>query len=331
MLNRRQTLWGLGATPLAVTAGARTASAWEGFVSIGGIEQWLSIRGASADSSVLLFLHGGPGEAMSPFASMLAPWEREFTVALWDQRGAGRTFGRNRDGQGEISLDRLTADAIEVADHLRQRLGKAKIVLVGQSWGSILGWTAVHARPDLFSAFVGTGQSVSWSRALLAQEDHARTQAKDDPEALAALDAARRLPIDDPQRGAPLRRWIMPPSDLAFLDTQRRFLGPPPLPEHGEVADWVEGFGRSAEALTPAVLAFDAYASGPEAGVPVIAIQGRDDLVTPTEVVRRFVTDLGAPAKAFATIEGGHFACYTNARGFASALAEHVRPLTDRP
>lgn len=61
----------------------------------------------------------------------------------------------------------------------------------------------------------------------------------------------------------------------------------------------------------------------------MIVIQGRDDLVTPTAVAEQFVADLRAPSKAFIVIEGGHFACYSNAEGFASALAESVRPLAD--
>src|SRR5437868_8485040 len=32
----------------------------EGFVPIGGIEQWVSIRGADRKNPVLLLLHGGP-------------------------------------------------------------------------------------------------------------------------------------------------------------------------------------------------------------------------------------------------------------------------------
>lgn len=331
--DRRRLLQMLAAAPLlGCTTAPRAATqriAHDDFVRIGGIEQWLSIRGASAEAPILLFLHGGPGEAMSPFASMLAPWERVFTVALWDQRGAGKTFGRQRDAQGEMSLSRLTADVLELAEHLRHRFGKRKIVLAGQSWGSVLGWNAIQTRPDLFSAYVGTGQGVSWSRSMHAQELYARAQAEaaHDSEALAALEAAQRLPLSDTTRTNPLRRWIMAPADQDFLAAQRKFTGAPPFPETGDVADWVGGFIFSSQALTPDVLAFDAYATGPSAEIPVVMIQGRDDHVTPTDVVAQFVADLRAPSKALVLIEGGHFSCYTNAITFSSALAEHVRPL----
>lgn len=228
-----------------------------------------------------------------------------------------------------MTLEQLVSDAIEIADHARRELGKDKIVLAGQSWGSIIGWQAIRARPDLFHAFVGTGQAVSWARTLASQEAYARVQAQaaGDEEALAALETAKKLPADDFNRTAPLRRWTFTDADLVFIEMQKNFVGAPPIPEDGEVADWVNGFGFSAEALSPNVAAFDAYKSGPKADIPVVLIQGRDDRITPTDVVAQFAKDLHAPAKVFAEIEGGHFACYTNPEAFAAALATHVGPL----
>src|SRR5687767_15663033 len=87
----------------------------EAFVRIGGIEQWISIRGQNVDNPVILVLHGGPGVSNAPFAPAFVPWEKDFTVVEWDQRGAGRTFGRNgAQLTGTLSIDRLTQDGIEL-------------------------------------------------------------------------------------------------------------------------------------------------------------------------------------------------------------------------
>jgi len=62
-------------------------------VAIGGIEQWVTIRGWDRDNPVLLFLHGGPGDVTSHWTfGLFAPWEKQFTVVQWDQRGAGKTL-----------------------------------------------------------------------------------------------------------------------------------------------------------------------------------------------------------------------------------------------
>lgn len=62
----------------------------EMFVRIGGIDQWITIKGDDRNNPVVLFLHGGPGDALSPFAdAMFGGWEKDFTCVQWDQRGAG--------------------------------------------------------------------------------------------------------------------------------------------------------------------------------------------------------------------------------------------------
>ena len=130
------------------------------YVEVGGIQQWITIRGEDRNNPVLLFLHGGPGAATNPWGyAGFRLWLKHFTVVQWDQRGAGRTFGKNRDAPTQdITIARMTQDGVELADLLRKQLRKDKIILVGHSWGSTLGVHMVKARPDLFYAFVGTGQ-----------------------------------------------------------------------------------------------------------------------------------------------------------------------------
>ena len=56
-------------------------------VRIGGIGQWVEIRGQNVNNPILLFIHGGPGIAFIPLAgAWQASWERYFTVVQWDQR-----------------------------------------------------------------------------------------------------------------------------------------------------------------------------------------------------------------------------------------------------
>ena len=61
------------------------------FVTVGGIDQWIQLRGEDRDNPVLLMITG-PGVAFSPLAPFFSPWERDYTVVHWDQPGAGATF-----------------------------------------------------------------------------------------------------------------------------------------------------------------------------------------------------------------------------------------------
>jgi pimeloyl-ACP methyl ester carboxylesterase len=123
----------------------------ERFVGIGGIDQWISIRGEDQSNPVLLVIHGGPGSCYSVFTPHLRAWERHFTVVQWDQRGAGKTFGRiGSRSRGEISLRQLACDGIEVAEYVRARLRKDKLFLLASSMGSTFGLQIARSRPDMF-------------------------------------------------------------------------------------------------------------------------------------------------------------------------------------
>ena len=129
-------------------------------MKIGGIEQWVTIRGEDRANPVVLVLHGGPGDATNPWGyAGFRIWLNTYTVVQWDQRGAGKTLGRNgRASVDTVTIDRLVQDGVELADTLRTSLRKDKIILLGHSWGSVLGVLMAKRKPDLFQAFVGTGQ-----------------------------------------------------------------------------------------------------------------------------------------------------------------------------
>jgi pimeloyl-ACP methyl ester carboxylesterase len=135
------------------------------YVPIVGIDQWVQIGYSRPGFPILLYLHGGPSGTSVPAAAAWKPWEEHFTVVHWDQRGAGRTFGKNGEaGFGRLTVDRMVEDGIEVAEFLIELLQQPKILLVSDSWGSALAVFMLKRRPELFSAFVGTGQLVNMRR-----------------------------------------------------------------------------------------------------------------------------------------------------------------------
>lgn len=130
-------------------------------VEINGHDQWLMIRGNSADNPVLLFLAGGPGGfEIGTMASEAKPLERDFVVVTWEQRGTGKSYAGFEPGES-VTLDNAVADTLDVTEYLRDRFGVGQVFLVGNSYGTLLGVRAVQERPELYAAFVGTGQMVS--------------------------------------------------------------------------------------------------------------------------------------------------------------------------
>src|SRR6201988_1340199 len=62
-------------------------------VRIGGIDQWVSVRGNDRRNPVLLYIHGGPGYVSIPMSWWFPrDLEEYFTVIQWDQRATGKTY-----------------------------------------------------------------------------------------------------------------------------------------------------------------------------------------------------------------------------------------------
>ncbi len=130
-------------------------------VKLGGAEEWVTIRGKDSRNPVLLFLAGGPGGSQLVTARRaLTGLEDHFVVVNWDQPGAGKSF--DAVDRSKLTPDRYITDAHELVLNLRKRFGKEKVYVLGESWGSALGIMVVQRYPELFQAFIGTGQMVAF-------------------------------------------------------------------------------------------------------------------------------------------------------------------------
>jgi len=303
------------------------------YVRIGGLEQWITIRGEDRKNPVLLLLHGGPGDATNPWGyAGFRNWLKYFTVVQWDQRGAGRTFGRNGEAAAStITVDRMVRDGVELAELLLKRLQKDKIVLLGHSWGSILGVFMAKARPELFYAFVGTGQVADPRRnyaaaysALVEKASH-----EGNSRALHELNEVGPPPYKDGKGFAVQRKWsnLFEGAD-AFIASMLGFALTAPGYSLGDINDWFEGQSVSGEHLVPQTSGLDPKLLGGEFAVPVFVIQGTEDFTTPTSLAKTYLNSVHAPSKAFATIDGaGHFAVFTKQDLFLKELRARVLPL----
>jgi pimeloyl-ACP methyl ester carboxylesterase len=302
-----------------------------GFVPIGGTEQWIEIRGADRSRPLVLFLHGGPGEAQSPLLSMFTTWEERYVVAQWDQRGSGKTFSKGGTATPNMTLEQIARDTVEVTQHVLTELGRRKLILVGHSWGALLGLRVVRLRPDLFHALVATGQPVSGREIIEGMRQSAirRAQNAGDSQAVAALTALGPADYSDIGKLGIVFRWTepFPPVDRDYLAKQIALIRPDGNARNPAADNWFAAREFSLSRLMQTILDFDARADGYDIPVPYFLIQGSGDKQTPTALASAFADQVRAPAKGFTTIDGGHFACFTNPTGFLDALDADVRKL----
>lgn len=133
-------------------------------IAIGGVQQWISIRGEDKRMPVLLFLHGGPGTSqMALIGDYQVELEKHFTVVNWDQRGAGLSYNKQVTKE-TMTIEQLLNDTIELTNYFRKEFKHEKIYIVGHSWGSILGLLAINNHPELYHHYFGVSQVLSMSK-----------------------------------------------------------------------------------------------------------------------------------------------------------------------
>lgn len=301
------------------------------YVQIGEIEQWIQFNAGGRENPTLLYLHGGPGGTSVPAAAAWKSWEDHFTVVHWDQRGAGRTFRRNGEaGCGTLTIDRMVKDGIEVAEFLIARLSQPKILLVGHSWGAALAVFMLQRRPELFSAFVGTGQLVNMRRneEYNYQRQLDSAQCRGNQQALEALRAIGPPPYSDFSSLLTLRQWtdVLTEGDGDSLQPRPTPLAPDFTAE--EVPSMQQGAEFSRRQLLGELNAIDLHSLTTSFEMPIFFFMGTHDQQTPIELAEEYFAAISASHKGFVRFEGcHHFVVMNRPDLFLRELLARVRPL----
>jgi pimeloyl-ACP methyl ester carboxylesterase len=307
------------------------------FVSIGGIEQWITIRGQDRANPVVLFLHGGPGDVTNCWTfALFAPWQEHFTLVQWDQRGAGRTLRKSGPAIAPtLTVDRMAQDGIELAEYLRKRLGKDRIILVAHSFGSLIGLQMVRTKPELFYAYVGTGQVADETKNYAAAYDALlkKARAVGNQRAVDELTKVGRPPNRSGEGYGVQRKWsnAFEGADRFLPSTLGLALVAPGCSVQ-DINDSGAGQVLSADRLGPQTRSSGPKELGLKFSIPMFFFQGAEDFTTPSALARDYLEAIHAPRKEFVPIDGaGHFAVFMHSDQFLRELVRRVRSLAVRP
>jgi pimeloyl-ACP methyl ester carboxylesterase len=306
---------------------------------IGGIDQWINVRGQDRGNPMVLFVHGGPAAPIIPSQwQFQRPLEEYFTIANYDQRGAGKTFNRVAPESiaDTIRVQRYVDDAIEVAEHLRKRYGKRKLILMGHSWGTVVGMHAALKRPDLFHAYVGIGQVINTreNERVSYQYGLAQAKAHGNAEAIRELESIGPYPGDQPitrERIIIARKWPQFYGGLTAYreDSTYYFRAPRLSPDYDDRDRCAIDQGNvfTLDKLMPEFLAVD-FTGVRQFPIPVVMLMGRHDYTTPSEPTARWMEQVQAPYKRAVWFErSAHMAPWEEPGKTLVSLLEHVRPL----
>ena len=303
--------------------GSETSVENASYVQIGGISQWVTLRGDNRANPAILFVHGGPGNPMSLYSERLyQQWEKDVTIVQWDQRGSGRTYEANQP-PGELSEEVLNAtklsfeqivdDGIEVAEHVRKELGLNKLILTGTSWGSAVAVKMACKRPDLFQCYVGLSQVVNYQENLKRSFKFTLERARElnDEPGVQLLETLGSPPWKNPRNFGKLRKLAKKyeasrcAADLPLIASTPYTTEPYQAAyAAGEEFSFVKYVGFAGDGMGNSVHLEQECAV---LEIPVVLIQGVEDLFTTPDLTREYVALIQAPAKELILVENcGH-------------------------
>jgi len=285
-------------------------------LQVGGIPQWIRVRGTAAANPVLLLMQQGPG---LPMISDVERFQRtlrledDFTVVYWDQRGTGLSAPplRTASDRYEISVARMVEDTVALLELLRDRFG-GKTFVTGFSFGATFAARAAAQRPELVAALVAAGMDVD----MPAAEDHAYAFALDVARRRGNRRAIRQLsgigppPHTGAKQFTTRARWV---AEFGGLVTDEDYHGllrallvsliRSPDYSTADVLRTLRGISASQATLLPELATTDLVRTLPRLDVPVVMAQGRLDHVAPGEAAQRFYDGLAAPSKRLVWFE----------------------------
>lgn len=317
------------------------------YLLINGIEQWVTINGDST-KPIVLFLHGGPGSPLSPYAQAIyGHWQKDYLLVQWDQRGAGRTYGRNAPEElspeylqsHPLTLDQMSADGIELTKYLLNRFGRQKLILFGTSWGSVLGVSMVQKNPELFYAYIGHSQIVYARANEIASFRKMQQLVKEynDEEGTRLLEMLNKPPPYDTARNtgrflrlvrkyeekistpAPASWFVLPPEYDNEKDNQHR--------SDGDDYSFVNYNGDKSLGVAPIRKTVNFLTDALVFEIPVYIIQGENDIQTQAILTKSWVEKIKAPAKEMILLPGaGHGLNQAVIDAHFNIMKKYIRP-----
>lgn len=250
-------------------------------VPIGGLKQWIDIRGATDALPVLLFLHGGPGNSVMGYAEKFTKkLQQHFVVVQWDQRGSGKTARLNASPI-PVTVPIMESDASEMVDYLRKRFSKERIYIVGHSWGGFLALRVAALHPEWLSACVAAAPMVDQWQSERQTLDWLINKAKseDNKEALEELTKVS-IPFRNADELYYHRRWLSVANG-----------------KNGVSRNYVQRWGEKWLDLYVEACGINLFEKSPELGCPVYFLVGQEDRQASSTITEAYYRSVKAQKK----------------------------------
>jgi pimeloyl-ACP methyl ester carboxylesterase len=282
-------------------------------ISVGGMKQYIQIKGKDHSKPILLFLHGGPGSSLLHKADNISgKLQQHFVVVHWDQRETGRTLQLNKSSQ-PLTLSLFYQDTHDLIDSLLKKFKRPKLYLAGYSWGSGLGFYIADQYPELLYAYIAISPVINqWKSESIALVILKETMGKKAREELSLV----KIPFENAEQLYYHRKWLFKQEGQKFvsLGLRKSFV-------QAWAVTWFDVWSRSCD--------INLFESLQAINCPVYFFAGEKDYTTNYSITREYFNKVSAPKKDLFLFEhSGHGLPETDPGLFQDIIIDKILPET---
>jgi pimeloyl-ACP methyl ester carboxylesterase len=313
------------------------------YINLGGQNQYVLMMGRNVENPVIINLHGGPASpdttALYTFSDYLMD---DFTIVGWDQRGAGRTYYKNKNADEKnttATFEQALSDLDELVDYVRARFNKDKVIIMGHSYGTVLGSRYVLMHPEKVSDYIAVGSVVSVPDGDILSYEDALAKAKaagDDTSEMEDLcqtywnDRFVLYEVYHPKNTLQDMLALREPvskyhpakeANDAWNGLSSPYFGVADLKWFSKSMFSLDEYIELNRKLFDFIMNYDARNLEKDFQMPVHFISGSEDWICPVQLVREYMDSISAPEKSISVLDGcGHAPQFASPKEFADIV-----------
>lgn len=304
----------------------------EEYVKINGVEHYLLHYKTEKEAPVLLFIHGGPGQTEAMIAYIVEEYaSRNYTIVYYDQRGAGKTYLKNKKAKPDTEI--LKKDLLEIVLYVKKAYQKDKVGIIGHSWGSVLGSMFALEHPEHTLCYIGCGQVVNlmenervgYNKLKEAIEQSGNKKDQKKLEKIGEYPVADTFDLKTFRKMGKVRK-LQGKYHLAadFDKNMIKLFLKSPIMSIIDFFPFLTGTVVNMQVMKE-LMSFDLKSKGVEYQIPVYYVLGENDQQTPVELSKTYFNEIIAPDKKLYLIKNaGHIAMIDNLDDYRKAVCEIV-------
>ena len=263
-----------------------------------GTQLYLEMRGPAKRSPILLYLHGGPGQAIGlvSFRSYVGPaLESRFLVCYLHQRG---TIYSPIVPDTGLTIANHVADVHNVINYLRTRFPGRKIYLLGHSWGGTLAVASILNNAGTVAGVIDVAGPLNLGADLIASYQLTLKWAEEthNSEAVQELKSLGPPPYHDIMQQIGFSRWSS--SAQGGIDqhfSMEKLLGRAPFTSMQE--SWQDAQIRIVRAMYSELSQINLEPQVARVKTRLLLINGKFDSITPSSALQESFRSYGGPKR----------------------------------